>query len=144
MESKFLTSLDGRWLDDKRFMLLADLIYQSNLLKGSFVIPKGFVTDFASVPRVPVAYTLFGNRAHHESVPHDYFYQTHRLEEIKCGDLLQKNTTIGKATADKIFLEAMEARGKSKFVRYAMYWGVVLGGYSSYKSGQKRFIILNP
>ncbi len=138
--SEFLTPLDGRWITDDRFMLLSPLIYQSDLLRrtpglksdmadGILRIPAGFVTDFASVPRVPIVYTLFGDKAHHESVPHDFLYQTHP-------------TT--KPVADKLFREAMVSRGKPYYVVEGMYWGVVLGGRSSYNSGPKRFELLNP
>lgn len=126
---RFLTELDGRWLDDKRFMLLSDLVYESDILKATLTVPKGFVTDFASVPRVPIAYWLFGDRAHHESVPHDFLYQTHKSS---------------RADADKLFLEAMIVRKKPLYIRQPMYWGVVLGGASSYADGPERFEILNP
>jgi hypothetical protein len=129
MMAKFLTPLQGEWLeDDVQFKLIAPLIYQSDIAGQTFIIPAGFVTDFASVPRVPILYGLFGDRAHHESVPHDFIYQTH---------------ITTKALADKVFLEAMKARGKSRFVRFGMYWGVVLGGASSYKSGPSRYTQLN-
>lgn len=128
MESRFLTELESRDLDDKRIMLLRPLEYQSAILGKTITVPKGFVSDKASVPRVPIAYWLFGDRAHREAVIHDYIYQTHMVE---------------KKVADKIFLEAMKARNKGVFVRVAMYWGVVLGGRSSYRSGPKRFKILN-
>ena len=142
-EPKFLTSLVGEWIDDDRFRLTQELVYQSPIFRkqqfsagvgklidcdGILRIPKNFVTDFASVPRVPIAYMLFGDRAHHESVPHDYIYQTH---------------IAPKAIADKMFLEAMGARGKPWYVRYPMYQGVVIGGGSSYRSGPERFLILN-
>ena len=122
--AKFLTHLDGRWIDDERFMLLADLIYESDILGLQVIVPKGFITDFASVPRVPVAYMLFGDRAHHESVIHDFFYQVHITTRAK---------------ADKVFLEAMKARGKKRWIRVAMYWGVAIGGRGSYKSGPARY-----
>ncbi len=128
MTPKFLTMLQGEWLDDVRFQLLAPLIYDSEVAGIEITVPTGFVTDFASVPRLPIVYGLFGDKAHHESVPHDYLYQTHL-------------TT--KEVADKVFLEAMKARGKSRFIRYAMYWGVVLGGQSSYDSGPSRYTVLN-
>ena len=125
MKSEFLnellikpTSKDGEWV------LLEPLRYQSKIYKGTIEIPAGFVTDFASVPRVPVAYTLFGDRAHRESVIHDFLYTRH---------------LVGKAKADRIFLEAMKVRKKSVFVRWAMYLGVMLGGGSAYKSGPDRY-----
>lgn len=141
--SKFLTRLGGDWMDDdRRFVLARDLIYQSDLLGklgygvkiegltmvGLIEVPKGFVTDFASVPRVPVIYTMFGDRAHHESVVHDYLYQTN---------------LVPRGVADKVFREAMVAQGKSKFISQGMYLGVVLGGRSSYKTGPSRYQVLN-
>lgn len=125
--ARFVTTLQGEWLDDNRFRLMTPLVYESDIM-GMVMVPAGFVTDFASVPRVPIVYMLFGDRAHHESVPHDFFYQTH---------------IVTKAVADKVFLEAMKARGKSWFIRYAMYLGVVLGGASSYASGPSRYTVLN-
>ena len=148
IESKFLIPLDGRWIDDERFMLLSDLQYQSALLGGVITVPKGFVTDFASVPRVPFIYEAFGDRAHHESVVHDFLYQTHEipLEVIVevTNEIKIVITLIGKAKADYIFKEAMICRKKPFYIYEGMYIGVVLGGASSYASGPKRFKILNP
>ena len=125
---EFVTPLNGTWLDDVRFALGTPLIYRSAVATQLITAPLGFVTDFASVPRVPVAYMLFGDRAHHEAVIHDFLYQTHL-------------TT--KAVADKVFLEAMKVRGKPWYVRVPMYWGVVLGGGSAYASGPSRYTVLN-
>ena len=127
--SQFLTPLLGEWLDDDvRFELHEPLIYQSDVAGMTFNIPAGFVTDFASVPRVPIIYELFGDKAHHESVVHDFIYQTH--------------ATI-RGTADKVFKEAMILRGKPGYVVWGMYWGVVLGGWNSYRTGPSRYLVLN-
>jgi hypothetical protein len=124
-------------MDDEFFCLERPLLDRSDILRslnnpefpdGVLTIPAGFVTDFSSVPRVPIVYMLFGDRAHHESVPHDYLYQTH---------------LVSKSVADRVFLEAMQSRGKSAFIRNSMYLGVVLGGGSSYKSGPERMRIFN-
>lgn len=105
--------------DDKIWVLDYPLVYESDLL-GTIAVPKGFETDFASVPRVPIAYTLFGDRAHREAVIHDYLYRIDSIPEST------------KSQADNVFLEAMTVRGKSWFVRKMMYWGVCLGGGSSW------------
>lgn len=138
--SEFLTKLNGDWLDDDvRYMLGLDLRYRSDIVKalnlpsfpeGLIVVPAGFVTDFASVPRIPIIYELFGDRAHHESVIHDYLYQTHQ--------------GLDRQTCDRIFREAMQVRGKSKFVWEGMYLGVRLGGWNSYRTGPSRYLKLNP
>lgn len=127
VQSEFLTELDTRDIDDDHCVLLSDLVYMSAIYGGKITVPTGFVTDLASVPRVPVIYMAFGDRAHREAVVHDYLYQTHLVK---------------KSVADRIFLEAMKARGKPLWVRWGMYLGVVLGGASSYKSGPKRYLLL--
>lgn len=123
MKSKFKTTLSGTWLDDdKSYRLDSDLIYYSELLDYEVIMPKGSITDFASVPRVPIIYWFFGGRAHHESAIHDYLYSTGK---------------VNKVLADKVFLEAMECRKKNRFIRYPMYWGVRIGGSKAWKDHRK-------
>jgi len=117
--SKFLTELDGRCISDKIWMLLSPLRYESDIL-GLIKVPTGFQTDFASVPRVPFVYEFFGDRAHREAVLHDYLY---RIDSIPLATYSQANA---------VFFEAMQERGKGPVVRYGMWWGVVLGGWTAY------------
>ena len=118
--AKFLTELDARLKDDDKIWVIdSPLLYQSDIL-GPIEVPAGFETDFASVPRIPVFYTLFGDRAHRESVIHDFLY---RLDAIP---------QATRSQADDVFLEAMKCRGKGSFVRYAMWMGVRSGGWTAY------------
>lgn len=125
---KFLTDLKVQLKNgsDSIWDLIDCLVYKSDLLKeivdvpGDFKNGDYFETDFASVPRIPIAYNLFGNRAHYESVIHDFLY---------CKD---SKPVVSRKTADEVFLEAMKLRGKSWFVRYSMYSGVRLGGWTAY------------
>ena len=118
--AKFLTELDVKCIDDGAWCLDSPLVYESDVV-GLVTVPSGFQTDFASVPRVPIFFTLFGDRAHREAVLHDYLY---RIDSVPPASFSQAND---------VFLEAMEERGKGFFVRYAMYWGVVLGGWTAYR-----------
>lgn len=118
--SKFLNDLTGKQLTDKVFELTEPLYYESDILKCVIKIPTGFQTDFSSVPRVPFIYEMYGNRAHHEGTLHDYLYR------IDCCP------TASYTESNSLFLEAMEARDKSLFVRYGMYIGVVIGGWLFY------------
>lgn len=113
---------DGLWV------LVEPLRYMSRLYKEQIVIPAGFVTDFASVPRVPIAYWFYGDRAHRESVLHDFLFQKH---------------LVGFNLANRIFLEAMKSRKKPWCIRWPMYVGVKFGGGWAYKSGPDRFFVLN-
>lgn len=117
--AKFLTELDVKCIDDGKWELASSLRYESDIL-GKIAVSTGFQTDFASVPRVPIAYMLFGDRAHRESVLHDYLY---RIDAIP---------SATRSQADDVFLEAMKERGKGYFVRYAMYWGVRSGGWTAW------------
>lgn len=82
--------------------------------------PSFFETDFASVPRVPFAYEAWGDRAHREAVLHDYLY---RIDSVP---------VVTYSQANSCFLEAMKATGKSWYIRYPMYLGVVTAGWASY------------
>jgi hypothetical protein len=115
--AKFLSYLVVKDLTDSIWELHEPLIYESDIV-GRVEVPVGFQTDLASVPKVPFIYEAWGNRSHYEAVIHDYLYR------------IDGGATFSQA--NDVFLEAMEVRGKSWFVRYGMYWGVVLGGSSSY------------
>uniref|UniRef100_A0A6H1ZPY4 DUF1353 domain-containing protein n=1 Tax=viral metagenome TaxID=1070528 RepID=A0A6H1ZPY4_9ZZZZ len=136
MKSEFQTSLSARLKDETDCVWIIDkpLKYWSELLNRLIVVPpwfetkepdeagetEFFETDFASVPRVPLFYAMWGDRAHREAVLHDYLYR------------IDSNPVVSYSIANSIFLEAMKATGKSWRVRYPMYWGVVLGGWTAY------------
>lgn len=129
--SKFITHLrveemvDGS--DDGRgtWQLLFPLIYESDILKGEVVaVPEGFITDFASVPRIPVAFLLAGGYGRMAAVVHDYLYTTHQVD---------------RPTADSIFREALLAMGEVPWRAQMMYLGVRVGGASPWVAdGQKQ------
>ena len=76
-----------------------DFRYYSTKLKREIVIPKGFIHDFASVPRLPIMYSLAGNRYHIPALIHDY---------------LCRMRLCRRETADKVFLEAMMLQNKQE------------------------------
>ena len=136
MESGFLTDLDVRLKcgSDHIWVVSSPLKYASKSLNRIIIVPTWyeiesespadeplwFETDFASVPRLPIFYTMWGDRAHREAVLHDYCY---RIDSIP---------VVTKSQADKLFLEAMQSTGKPWYISRPMYWGVVCGGGSSY------------
>jgi len=95
-------------------------VVYSEVLNLWFEIPTGFETDFASVPRVPIIYSIWGGRAHRESGIHDY--------------LFRKNSSpiVSFSKANAVFKEAMIHRKKPWYVTHFMYAGVCAGGYLSY------------
>ena len=115
--------------DDKTWVLLAPLVYQSVILNTTLEIPAGYTTDLASVPRLPIVYYFWGNLAHHEAIPHDWIYGTH---------------IVSKKLADLVFLEAMKARNKKRWIYEPMYLAVKYGGAKSYRDGVEKFKRQNP
>lgn len=121
--SKFLTPLQAEEVgegDGTEWILTAPLHYASDLAGAVIMVPRGFKTDFASTPRLPVIYLLAGNIAKKAAVVHDFLYSDGRYPRKKC---------------DEIFLEACEVIGISWFQRWAMYLGVRAGGASHYLGG---------
>jgi hypothetical protein len=88
--------------------LSSPLVYTSAIV-GRVVIPDGFETDFASVPRLPLAHLLTGDTAHASAVVHDY------LVDIAPWRL-----------AADVFREAMAAEGVPGWRQWMMYWAVRL------------------
>lgn len=134
--SRFLTDLDARLkaCSDSIWIIDSPLKYYSELLGCLIVVPPWFETkepneagetaffetDFASVPRVPIFYEIWGNRAHREAVLHDYLYR------------IDSTPVVTYSQANRVFLEAMKATGKPIHVRWPMYLGVVLGGWTAF------------
>ena len=87
-----------------------------------FTIPKGFITDFASTPRI--FYPIFPpigiyNKA---AMVHDYLYS----KECKIN--------ISRLSADLYFLQAMEVLGVKKWKRIAMFIAVRIFGKPNFKT----------
>ena len=117
MKSEFLTPLRVEHLGGKWWRLTHDLVYYSALLDATIVIPAGFVTDFASVPRIPLAYWLFGARGNQAAVLHDWLYRTGLIDRIR---------------SDRVFNEALKAEGKWFPTRWPMTTAVMSFGWLVY------------
>jgi hypothetical protein len=117
----FINKLDVEVLSDGVYKLRHHLSYVSDLVKLVIIVPRGFITDFASVPRVPILFTLWGNRSHHEAVIHDYLGRAGSRPDVDYD------------TWNNIFYEAMVVREKPWYIRYPMYWGVCIGGREFFK-----------
>jgi hypothetical protein len=117
--SAFLDKLDVTLLDDASndgrgaWQLHNDFRFQSDVAGQTITVPAGFVTDFASVPRFPFTYWLFGDTSHEAAVVHDWLY---------------KSKIIDRALADAVLKEASAAAGVPAWRRWGMYLGVRIGG----------------
>lgn len=100
--------------------LLEPLVYQAD--SGvTYTVPAGFQTDFASVPRIPIAFIAFGDRANLAATLHDWLYSK---------DKDGKHPVPDRETADKLLREASLAQGVALWVADGLYEGVRIGGQS--------------
>lgn len=104
--------------DGAHFMLLSPLVYTSRT--GRIItVPAGFVTDFASIPRLLWwRYPRSGpwNRA---AVVHDYLYVENGMERVE---------------ADSIFKEALEVCGVGWRTRQEFWAAVRIGGWKPWNN----------
>lgn len=119
--SAFLTELqveNATDKDDGKWRLTAPLIYRSDVADQTFVVPKGFVTDYASVPRAPLVFLLCGDTSTLASVVHDFLYTAH---------------PVTRDIADAVLKEASLLTGVPKWRAWLMWAGVRLGGASHWE-----------
>ncbi len=118
IDSRFLHPLRVEDLGKGWWELTDWFGYYSKRAEATIYIPPGFVCDFASVPRLPVAYWLFGGKANGPAAIHDILYRW---------------AFTGRIEADKIFNEAMRVDGKWFTTRWPMTGAVMGLGWASYK-----------
>ena len=121
--SAFKSDLVGK-INGRRITLTQDLLYVSDLLdRACIMVPAGFNSDLASVPRglwnlIP-PWGPYADAA----VIHDYLY---RVQVIK-----------PRKFVDQIFLEAMEVKQCRWAQRWAIYLGVRIGGWLTWNKHEK-------
>jgi hypothetical protein len=114
----FLTALEVEHLPDGTKRLKAPLVYRSEALGRVLEVPEGFLTDFASVPRLPFAYWLAGGIGDEAAVVHDFLYRM---------------GMVPRDLADKVYREALRASKVSGWRRGLMWAGVRLFGRPAYR-----------
>lgn len=129
MSVKFENALDVRPLDDGTNWEVQEDFYYSTDVRlsgvpfGRIEVEKGFITDFASIPR-PLWGWVGGpadGKYRKIAVFHDKLYRTKGLAT--------------RAQADAVLLEGMKFCGCSWHQRWVIYAGVRAGGWKSYKGG---------
>lgn len=110
----FVTPLQLEWIDGCQWRLISGFEYISEIDGLCIVIPAGFVTDFASIPRGLWNLLPPTGRYGKAAVVHDFMY---------------RRTRWNRAVCDRVFLEAMNVLGVGWLTRYAIYAAVrVFGG----------------
>lgn len=131
----FMGDLVAKQLDDPRYwMIYIPFTYRVGDPNGDmFVnIPRGFVTDFASIPRglwnvFPPATSKFSKAA----VVHDLLYKRGYIERAK------HHVKLSRKECDDILMEAMDVAGCSWLTRHVIYAGVRVGGWKPWNAYRK-------
>lgn len=131
---EFKTYLDTRGITDNVHELLADFItlVHSDTQTIQITVKTGFLTDFASVPKIPFAYLLFGGIGNYPAVAHDGLYSNSSKVEVFDVDT-NEPFKVTREWADEVFKIGLDERGISGFKTNMMYWAVRLKGGSFYK-----------
>jgi hypothetical protein len=109
-------------IDDKYWEVMEDYFYQTS--RGVIVVPKGFKTDYASVPRIFRNIINSYGKHGRGAVVHDWLYSN------------QCKIDITREEADKIFLEIMKECGVGSIKRNLMYRMVRMFGSSHFRKGE--------
>jgi hypothetical protein len=98
--------------DKGQFILKGRMVYTSDIV-GMIIIPEGFITDFASIPRIFRTIHPVNGKHRKAAVVHDYL----------CRDEITK-----RKVADRVFNEAMKVCKVAGWRRIQMYVAVRIGG----------------
>lgn len=123
--SQFTTKLKVEPIGRNKWILQEGFEYHVGHLGSDerIVVPAGFVTDFASVPRIfwPIIDPV--GKHGKAAVVHDYCYATACYKRLR---------------SDEIFLEGMEVLKVKRWKRKVMYWSVVLFGWGAWNKHRRK------
>lgn len=99
-------------LGDGKYRLEKPFHYVPRSRERVVIVPIGFESDLASVPRIPVIFAAYGGRGSWAAIIHDYL--CHQAQDH----------VPDRRIADEIFLEALQDAGMSQAEAWPMYIAV--------------------
>ena len=115
-----LTKLLVKDLMNGKFELFFNYVYRTK--EYIIKVPKGFVTDYASIPKLLRAIVLPYGKHSGASVVHDWLYSSN------C------NLDVSREKADKVFLEILKEEKVNFLLRTLMYIAVKKFGRSRFRN----------
>jgi hypothetical protein len=121
--NKFTSDLIVKSYNETKWQLTEEFYFyfEEHGKRINVVVPKGFITDFASVPRILWSILPPTGRYTKAAVLHDYLYSN--------SSKLETN----RKQCDKMFLKGMEVLGVKRWVRNTIYRAVRIFGNKYYK-----------
>jgi hypothetical protein len=137
----FLSPLELEYIDGEKWKLISPFDYFLGAPEGpEFVkIPAGFITDFASVPRILWNVLPPTGRYGKAAVVHDWLYQRRTVVRVATArgiPVLVREVDRGEA--DHVLNEGMEVLGVGRFTRWTIYSGVRIGGWKPWGEYRKK------
>lgn len=132
MPSSFITPLEVEFIDGQKWKVIKEFDYLVDFedQNSAIRVPAGFVTDFASIPRMFWDWIPPTGPYAKAAVVHDYLYVVggkvccykgpYLLYDPRC----KKCKTFTKEQADRIFRDAMEVLGVGNPKRWLMWQAV--------------------
>jgi len=124
---KLVVTLEGERNGRPLWRLWKPLAFHSDTL-GLIQVPPDFLTDFSSVPRLPLMYLFFGNTATRPGVVHDYLYEKGKVAGVQ----------IERVQADTVWNEASDADEQPAYRSRAMWSGIRAGGWVAWNAHRRR------
>lgn len=133
----FLTPLDTRAYKPGEFVLMHDFDldvrfgYAKNDSLFRIVVPRGFITDFASVPKTIQAIPGFdvNGQSRDAAIPHDYAYCCGgRVVAHNLTLKMPATLSLTRKQCDQLLYDGLVASGYSKAIAWLFYLGVRIGG----------------
>jgi|GEM_PF-3545927 len=103
------------------WVVLDEVIIWSHRLLKAIVIPRWFLTNFASIPKWARPLIEVNGRHRYAALAHDLLYSCYQL-----------GFDIARDLADRVLLDFCAALGVVRWKRRAMWRAVKLGGASAY------------
>jgi hypothetical protein len=133
--NNFMGPLTVSYIDGRHWCVVDGFTYRVGDPQGRYfiTIPRGFVTDFASMP-LNIVFRSPGGKWDKPAVVHDLLYRRGWIEHE------QHRRPITRAEADQVFREAMEVAGVDPIRRTLIYAGVRLGGgktWNAYREAER-------
>ncbi len=108
--------------DNKFWVTVEDMVYVVGQTQDRIVVPKGFVTDFASIPKILWSTGLS---------PHGQYSRAAVIHDFLCW-----SQACTRAQADRLLVIAMKESKVSTFDDVVVYAGVSIGGEAPWLANQ--------
>lgn len=118
----------------EEYVVLHEYVFWSARLESIITVPRWFVTDLASIPKVARIVVTKSGKTKLPALAHDvlYFMHAHYPDQV----------TYTRKDADLVLEDFCKFRGMSNFISSLVYCGVRIGGSKPFNSAKDAFLPL--